>query len=88
MILSASRPFHDHDCEMLYGQFACYCYSGIVWIELLWPVRQLRFACYGVILSASSLVDSDQTIERFIWPVRCRLQNSPFFFLKISKEMG
>ena len=50
VILSASCLFDDHDCEMLYGQwrmsFACYYHDGIIWIELLWPVRQLWFAYY------------------------------------------
>ena len=63
VILSASCLFDDHDCEMLYGQwrmsFACYYHDGIIWIELLWPVRQLwcAYYCHGVILSASCLLD-------------------------------
>ena len=50
----ASCLFDDHDCEMT--------------IELLWPVRQLWFACDGVILSASCLVNGHDF--RNIWPVR------------------
>ena len=63
VILSASSLFDDHDCEMLYGQwrmsFACYYHDGIIWIELLWPVRQLwcAYYCRGVVLSASCLLD-------------------------------